>query len=83
MACPAVGLAVVAVDLHSLHLLYSLMKDKLSHHERLGGSKNRKNEKNLEMLKRPWTARSIEKSEKYGHERLGRSSAAAMDGLVA
>ena len=33
MACPAVGLAVVAVDLHSLHLLYSLMKDKLSHHE--------------------------------------------------
>ena len=44
MACPcrhlacaadglAVGLAVVAVDLHSLHLLYSLMKDKLSQHE--------------------------------------------------
>ena len=32
LACPAVGLAVVAVDLHSLHLLYSLMKDKLSHH---------------------------------------------------
>ena len=32
MACPAVGLAVVAVDLHSLHLLYSLMKDELSQH---------------------------------------------------
>ena len=44
MACPcrhlacaavglAVGLAVRAVDLRSLHLLYSLMKDKLSQHE--------------------------------------------------
>jgi hypothetical protein len=33
LACPAVGLAVVAVDLHSLHLLYSLMKDRLSQHE--------------------------------------------------
>ena len=35
---PALGvlggrLGVAAVDLHSLHLLYSLMKDKLSHHE--------------------------------------------------